>query len=102
MLRALALILVAPVPPRSDICTELQNFEDAALAHAQVRAAAGPGAPAQHLASLDPTVQQAVGRALLLLLEDSSTDVQTVSVKCLALLVRRLSAAELLTIVDKL
>ena len=79
----------------SDICTELSNLDDAVAA----RAGTASGAAS---AGLEPAVQQSLGRTLLLLLEDSSSDVQTVSVKCLSLLCRRLSGEQLLLIVDKL
>ena len=86
----------------SDMCSELTLLEES-VASLAARAHAGP----QHQITgrdlgLDSATQTAIGRALLGLLEDASSDVQTVSVKCLALLCRRMSSEQLLTIVDKL
>jgi len=83
----------------SDICTELQAMEEATVSRV---ASGASGVAAAGQVGLDAAVQQSLGRALLSLLEDSSSDVQTVSVKCLSLLSRRLGGDALLGVVDRL
>jgi uncharacterized protein (DUF2267 family) len=51
---------------------------------------------------LDVSLQLPVSKAILTLLEDQSSDVQTVAVKCLAVLIRKLAQEQLADIIDKL
>jgi hypothetical protein len=51
---------------------------------------------------LDVALQLPLSKAILTLLEDQSSDVQTVAVKCLAVLIKKLHLDQITDIIDKL
>jgi len=98
----------------SDLCNELSRLEDAAAEVTMAGTGGGGGAGASAASSsvaarsvsaapvLDATLQSLLGRTLLHLLDDPSADVQSVAVKAMALLSRRLQPDQLSAVLDRL
>lgn len=86
----------------SDLCHELSLLDDVSISSPPPSSSRSVVAAPVVGPTLDSALQSMLSRTIVTLLEDSSTDVQTVSVKCLALLSRRLSSEQVGHIIDKL